>query len=534
MNFRGWKIVCLCCSLLTVAVWAGGEGVCRAEELPVPASTAPVGVEQPAAVELRPQVLTLQQAFALGLKNSRAVQSSRFQPLQATEDYHKARAIYDPAIFLTGTAERTDRPTQSLLDGVPVDSALVEDRWQMQAGFKNRLPTGGSLALYQEGGRLESTSNYVYPDPQYTSRVVASLTQPLLKGIGDQEGSTTIAVAGLNRQIAEAGFKRDVADILTEISHNYWQLYFEQNVVRVTRESFDRAQEIHRREKVRVERGLSKPVDADRALVAVKTRRGNLLRAENQARLTQRQLWMALAPEQTIAAAPPVLVLGELPAPEFSPWARREILAAALNQRQELAIARDTVAISDRQQALAAHNQLPVLDFKLTYGFNELDSTQSRLEKDPYEDDHNNWRAELVFEWPLGGRSAAAEKRKAYYRLLQSREEMHLAAERITQEVDMVLDELRLAEEEVQVTREAMEAARRVMKGEEVMFELGQKDNQDLLAVQDYYGTAEKEYLRAQTRYQLNLVTLARVRGTLLHDYGLNVEALLTDPQKRQ
>jgi len=66
------------------------------------------------------------------------------------------------------------------------------------------------------------------------------------------------------------------------------------------------------------------------------------------------------------------------------------------------------------------------------------------------------------------------------------------------------------------------------MKGEEILFELGQKDNQDLLTVQDYYGSAEREYLRAQARYNMNLVALARARGSLLDDYGLNVEALLT------
>jgi outer membrane protein TolC len=514
---------------LALAAWCLLAAVdSRAEELQLPASAVPVLVDQPAAADIPLRDLTIQQAFILGLRNSRAVQSAKFRPLQAAEDYEKARTIYDPAIFLVSTAERTDRPTQSLLDGVPVDSALLEDRWQVQAGIKNRLPTGGSLALYQEGGRLESTSSYVTPDPQYQSRVVASLTQPLLKGIGDWEGATNIEVAGLNRQISESAFKRDVTDIMTEIAQGYWQLYFEQNVVRITRESLDRAQEIHRREKVRAERGLSKPVDVDRALVAMKNRGSNLLRAKNQARVTMRQLWLSLAPEQMFAPGEmPELVIKEVPPLEFFPLARRELLAGALNQRQELAIARDTVAVSQQQLSLAAHNQLPVLDLKVNYGFSALDDTQGGLEEDPYTDENNTWSVELAFEWPIGGRSAAAEKRKADYRLMQSRADMQLAAERIAQEVDIVLDELRLAEEEVTTTREAMEAARRVMKGEEVMFELGQKDNQDLLVVQDYYGTAEKEYCRAQTRYLLNLVILSRARGTLLGDYGLKVEELL-------
>jgi outer membrane protein TolC len=57
---------------------------------------------------------------------------------------------------------------------------------------------------------------------------------------------------------------------------------------------------------------------------------------------------------------------------------------------------------------------------------------------------------------------------------------------------------------------------------------LGQKDNKNLLVVQDCYGSAEKEYLRTQARYNLNLVSLARARGTLLEDYGLKAEEFLS------
>ena len=144
--------------------------------------------------------LSLKEAFVLGLNNSHAIKSAFYNPLQAEQDYQKARAIYDLAVFMNGSVSKTDQPTESLLDGVPVSSALQEDRWRVQAGVKQRLPTGGSLALYEESSRLSSNSEYVTPEPQYKSRLVASLTQPLLKGLGDKEGATTIRVAELNRQ----------------------------------------------------------------------------------------------------------------------------------------------------------------------------------------------------------------------------------------------------------------------------------------------------------------------------------------------
>lgn len=481
------------------------------------------------------QSLTLQQAFAMGLQNSTAIKRVRFQPLQVAEEYNKAKSIYDPVLFSVGSSERTNRPTQSALDGVPFDSALLENRWQVQAGIKERLPTGGTIALYQEANRYDTNNRYTIPDPQYQSRIMATLSQPLLKGIGDQEGAAALQVASLNLQIADSAFKRDVADILIEISQNYWQLYLEQSIVRITRNSLARAQEVYSREKIREKQGLSMPVDVDRALMAVKTRSGSLLRARNQERLSMRKLWLLLAPERMFAHTDlPDLVVQDLPRMEFDSWDRQQLQAEALHRRQEMAIARDTVAVSERQDSLAAHNQLPELNLKLNYGFSGLNDKQDNLFRDPYNSEFNNWRVELVFEWPIGGRSAEADKSKALYKLQQSRADMTLAKERITQDVGVILDELFLADEELQVTKMAMKAADRVLKGEEAMFELGKKSNRDLLEGQNNYDAAEKEYLRAQARYNLNLVSLARAKGTLLNDYGLNVEARLSTPRNKQ
>jgi outer membrane protein TolC len=478
--------------------------------------------------------LTLQQSFEMGLKNSSAVKRVRFQPLQAAEEYNKAKSIYDPVLFSVGSAERTDRPIQSSLEGDSFSSALIEDRWQVQAGIKERLPTGGSIALYQEAGRYDTNNHYTIPNPQYQTRIMATLSQPLLKGRGDQEGAAAIQVASLNLQIAESAFKRDVTDVLMEISQNYWQLYLEQNIVRITRNSLARAQEVYNREKNREKQGLSMPVDVDRALVAVKTRRGSLLRARNQERLSIRKLWLLLAPERMFTHTDlPDLVVQDLPKMEFDSWDRRKLQDEALSLRQEMAIARKTVAVSERQHGLAAHNKLPQLDLKFNYGFSGLNDKQDNLLGDPYNNNYNNWRVELVFELPLGGRSAEAEKSKAFYKLQQSRAEMALTKERITQDMSVILDELFLAEEELQVTKKAMEAAARVLKGEEALFELGKKNNRDLLEGQNNYDVTEKEHLQAQARYNLNLVSLARAKGTLLNDYGLNVEALLTAAQNK-
>ena len=86
--------------LLLVITWSlatflFGVAPCYAEgSEPSPVAASPSAPIAPASAPEKnlPQTLTLQQAFEMALENSRAVQGARFKPLQAAEEYNKARA----------------------------------------------------------------------------------------------------------------------------------------------------------------------------------------------------------------------------------------------------------------------------------------------------------------------------------------------------------------------------------------------------------------------------------------------------------
>ena len=520
---RVWGVLLLrgvwCMALLLAAV-IPSEAVAESQ-----GDTLPEQVKQADAEDAYlPYLLSMEGAFALAVRNNRVIQSAGFEPRKAQQEENRARSIYDPAFFMQWQRSHLDRPTQSVLDGVPQDSALLEDRWLVQAGLKSRLPTGASLSLYQEATELESSSSFVEPNPQYPSRVVASVKQPLLKGVWDMEGRTAMEVAALNNKIAHATFQRDVEGALLEIAQVYWELYLEKELVKVNRRTVERAAEVYQRELFRERQGLSKSVDVDRAFSSLQNRRNELLRAENRVYTKTRQLWLMIDPDRLMNRhALPEIVLLEKPAGRGIDLVEERVLENALKFRSELVAAKDSYAISRAEYDLARNNTLPSLDLSGEYGYRELSDQSKDAVEEVYGSNHDNWSIELLFEWPLGGRSALSAKRKAKLREEQANTDMLYLQEYIVNEVKNLMSNISLSGKSLEATLAAKDAAERVLSGEEVQYELGQKNNQDLLTVQDYYGSLEKEYLRALVQYNVELVNLQRVQGLLLANFGVEM-----------
>jgi len=470
--------------------------------------------------------LTLQDAIRCALQKNREIEVASYNPLRAQQDLKGAEAVYDPSAFATYSYNRTNRPIQSELDtGSFLDDALIEDRELAQAGIKKRISTGGTFTIFQEVVRLESNSSLVVPDPQYQSRATAEFTQSLLQGLGDKENQSVINIANLNVEISDAEFRQKVLDVVAEVARAYWQLVFARDVVRISRETLDMAEEVHRREVVRLGKGISKSLDVDRALAAVETRRSDLIRARNRVEVTTDQLKLLLSPSVTFPQDPDFEMIPlDKPRIEVTKVDRASAIAKALNHRPELEVAQNAVKVGEVRKDLADHKRLPKLDAKFSYTFNGLTDDHSEALDSAYNTDTNSWSAMLEFEWPIGSNSATAEYRKAIHEEDQARIQMRRVAEQIAYEVNLAMKAIHLAENEIQATSLAMKAAERLVRSENARFELGQTTNEELLRSQDQLAANERGYLQSVVNYNISLIDLGRAQGTLLNEERIHIE----------
>jgi outer membrane protein TolC len=529
------------CGSPSAKLTPAGESVAAPQAPPPPAAaepdpsageTASPEVDEPAdgpapreAAAAKSEVyLPLAEALHMALAGNHDIQIAGYEPLLAEEDVVRAEAVFDPAIFATNNFARTDRPIQSVLDtGLLADDALIEDTWESQAGLRQLLPIGGTVAVFQDFTYLDTNSTFTTPNPQYRGALTAELTQPLLKGAGTRVNRAAIEVANLNVGVSMHAFHREVIDVVTEVAKVYWQLVHDRELVRVSRETVDLAREVVRRERVRKDQGISKDVDVDRALSSLALREADLVRAENRVDATADRLKVLLnAPDVPVEGDAAVLPTDHL-AFEPTPVDRNAAVAKALALRPELAAARTAVRISGVRLGVAEHERLPKLDAVLRTSMNGLGGDFGESVGGQYETRNLGWLAGLEFELPLGNREARADYRTRRVEYEQALLEAERVADQAIQEVNLAVRTVAAAHSEVASTRRAVQAAERTLKGEHVRFELNQITNEDLLRAQDILAAAEREHVRALLAYQQALVDLGRAQGTLLEDFGIEI-----------
>jgi outer membrane protein TolC len=536
--FPAGFLLVICCSLWLIWGCATHEGPKAAITFDVPekkiagektaatmfSSEDAKKARAPSAPSSRPTAparLTLLETIGGALKNNQKIQVASFNPLRAVQDLKGAQAVYAPSVFSSGNIGQVKRPIASLLDtGSILRDKLEEHRWFARGGTKALLPTGTTVSLYQELDRLNSNSTLVVPDPQNTSRLVMEVSQPLLKGVLDAPNRAAITIAKLGVEMSNDEFEQAAMDMVAEVARTYWQLVSERLSTIIAIKTLDMAAEVYRREKERLQRGLSTRLDADRSLAAVETRRAVLLRNQARVKIISDQLKLLLNyPE----ALPEIIPL-DTPLTKPTTVEINESLAEAYKHRPELARAQKSVSVSGARKDLAQNNKLPKLDAVFRFTKNGLGIGPGRSVDTVYGEDNNNWLAGLEFEYPLGNQAARAEYTKRSLEYKQASTEVGRLKEQIASEVSQAMREVMLATKEIPTTLQAKTASERVVVSENARFELGQKSNEELLRAQDLLAGTELDYVRAITNYNISLVSLNRAKGTILKALGIEIK----------
>ena len=471
--------------------------------------------------------LDLFDAIRLALANNQDIQVAGYEPLRAEADLVEARAVYDPTLVASQQFGRNKSPIASTLDtGAITDEALTRDTWELSGGVRQRLPTGGTFRITQEMDYRDSNSQVTVPNPQYTSGLAFEVSQPLLKNLGDPEAQAAIRVATLATGVSLHEFRRQVMQVVSEVTKAYWQLEFDRRTLDILRESHEAAREVLRRETVRADKGVSNALNIARAASAAASRRVQLVRAENRARDSADHLKRLLAAPNLPVQGRAEIVPVQPPRFFLVDVDRTASMAQALSNRPELIRARQLIEINRIRVDAADRQRLPKLDALLRYTLNGLggdlgDAMDMQDFRDPV-----TWVAGLELEWPLGTRAARAEYRRRRVDYEQTLLQTDRLTDEILEEVSVAVRAVERGRAEVESTLEARQAAQTVLKGEETRMELQPMDrrtNEELLRAQDGLAQAKQDHLVALLNFNLSLTELARARGTLIGEQGIEV-----------
>ncbi len=455
-------LIALCASVACCAADALPHG----GSLPAPSSPDPPRsaaapwwhsrIALPLGIGPQAHRITADEAISQSLAQSPNVQRIRFAPLIQKTEISRQQAAFDWNNFLeTNWANRSDPIGNTLTTGFE-NGRFEDDLLTAAAGLRKRSTSGAQWELAQRSGWQKNNSNFLVPNPQSTSRLELTVTQPLLEGRGSDVNYFRVVEAELSTQISHSDTLARLQDHVLQVATAYWELY-------QTRAAFLIRQHA--------------ATEAD-ALVISLTERATLdatsrqiLRARTAAAQRRAEL-MSNAAEADNAATRLRQLLGrtdyetelmpaQLPTDQAPRFDRQAAVQNALTGRPEVAAAVREVRAASLRLGVSRNQLLPRLDLIAGTYVAGLDANRNLLPAygNQFVDGRPSVNVGLVWERPVGNRAARSAVQRRDWELQQSLAAYETALQTARAEVELALTRLDVTFRSLQQRRVSLHCA---------------------------------------------------------------------------
>ncbi|MGA3088134.1 MAG: TolC family protein [Terriglobales bacterium] len=487
--------------------------------------------------------LTLHDAVILTLVNNSNVRLQELNIEVAKYGLLGAHSTFDPLLQASFNTQRSISEASTSLSGVPSLSIPLSILNQTtQVNYTQTFETGTNFQAGFTVNKLSSNSTFDFFNPSISSILNFQFTQPLLRNRWLFANRAPLVIARRNLRGSRAMFEVQVSNTIQLVVTQYWNVVQARGNLEVARTSLDAADATYKHDKRALELGALPPLDIYRSESQVADRRVQVIQSEyalKQAEDAFRQVvgadidpyFRALDLDLTESAEPTV----ELPTIDAA-----TLLQQALGQRQELEVARLSLANDDTSILLAHNNLLPDLRLSGNYSGNGLGGneynliTEQLVASGGFGDSLNqlfgfgypSYGFSLTLNLPIKNRSGQAALGNA---LVSRRRDLYTdrqIREQITYDVSNAVHQLEQARMNMAASKQAVELARKTMAAEQRKYELGTGQIFLVLEAQTELATAEQGRLQAEVSYQLAVAALNYATGTSLEPYGVQIAEL--------
>ena len=193
-----------------------------------------------------------------------------FDPLiqSTTTIFTNTQPINNP--FISGTGGSTTGPASIISHGA-----------QYNNQYSQTFQTGTNLTVNWNNTRSRVSSDIAnFFNPDVSSQLQVSVSQPLLNGFGKSQWTRNIRIANNNRQVADWAFAQQAITTITNTITAYWELAYARENVKVNQQAVAVAQKLYEDNKKQLEIGSLAPLDVTRSESEVATDTQNLIFAQ--------------------------------------------------------------------------------------------------------------------------------------------------------------------------------------------------------------------------------------------------------------
>jgi outer membrane protein TolC len=518
---------------------------------PIPDNVPPRTVTDP-----RPQTpewqLSLDEAIRIALENAKVVRilagttavssgQTIYDAAITNTTIDQAQATFDPMAKWNNTWSRTNTPTatfdptnlqQSLITSTPTDGYLSDfgltktnvlgGQWSLD-WTENHQRFSGSSSLFnpsQPSGGLLSPG---FPlNPQDTSAVTLSYTQPLLQGAGFPVNMAPIVIARLNTEQSFFQYKDSVQELVRSVIAAYWNLVQARIVVWAARIQVEQSGEAFHRAEAQLKTGLAALSDVAQARVTYSNFKATLIADEANVLTQERVLRnvLGLPPNDDRKIVPVSAPTTERLRPGW------DAVVRLAEQRRPDIVELKIITEADQQRLVQAEDQtLPKLNAVASYTWNGLEGIMpngQELSTGPGQ--YTNWSVGVNFSVPLGLRQGRAQVRQERLTIARDRANVEQGIHAALHQLASTMGDLDSAYEQYLAFKETRDAATTNLRTQFDLFKQGGPKSViylNVLQALNDWGNAVSSEAQQLLAYNIALATLERQTGTILETHGL-------------
>ena len=473
--------------------------------------------------------LSIAEIRTSALKNNLTLDIVRFDIKIAQTLVDEERAKFDQIIYGNLKYSGQDLPSQSgdrfkfssnnpALNNQNVKLTLQERRIKGidgELGIAIPLRTGGIVKISSPFENKDK--NGPFETDEYRTGLRFSISQPLLRDAGIAVNEASIEIAGYNQQATLARTRLQSIRVLAIIDKAYWSLDQAWTELEIRRQQHEYASQNLAMVQLRIKEGLTAAIELNRAQFGVTERIEQLIIANTNLKLAQRQLKFLLndsaypiGSEASIApSTPPTLV-------QYT-FDREKLVDQATENRLELLEVELKLAEDATQINYLQNQTLPL--FTLDYSYGALSNSANNFGNaygNVLNVDYNDWYIGFSFEMPVTNAARLARLNRALEQRLQRLSTKALQKLSVEREINDSLDITEQHWQRIVAARQQVGIAGMNYDAELKQFKEGLRTMTEVLEMLTRLGDAQLKEIRAITDYQVALIDLSFATGTLL------------------
>ena len=474
--------------------------------------------------------LTLDDAVMRALDRNLDIAVERLNPQVQDLNIARLRNAYKPTLTSTIFQQSRVQPPTNQLNG---GNIVTNDTSTYNAGIGQTLPWGGgNFNVAWNNQALKTNNLFANFNPTYNSNLVASYTQPLLRGLIIDTNRQQLKVTAISREISEVQLKGTIATTVANVRNAYWEMLYATQALEVARGSLDLAQKLVEDNKARVEVGTMAPLDVVQAEAEAASRRQAVAQAEATLRTSELALKRLIVNGTDDPLWRSTLEPVDRPTFRPEPLDVEAAVRNALQGRTDLDAARKTVESNDITLKLLRNLTLPEIDFVANYQAQGLGGTQflrsgnnlqspvigtidygySRALSTLFNRDYPIWQLQLNVSYPIGGSQADASYARGRVQRNQAAAQLRSLELTVATDVTNAALQVESSLKRYEAATVARELSETRLNAEQSRFEVGLSTNFFVVQAQRDLATAQNTELRALLDYRRALVDYERVQ----------------------